>query len=213
MSRLSPQAREAEIVEAAAGYFAEAGFGGTTRELARRIGVSQALLYRYFPTKDALIDRVYEAVFGRTWQAEWDPLLDGAGDYGSVDERLVVFYRSYAAAVLEERWIRLFLLSGQRGYDYPGRWVRMLRGRVFNRVIGLVRADLRLAPRPPTEAEFEAVWGLHGSLVYLGVRRSLFAMRMPLPMDRLVEQQVRLFLAGLRSLLGTASAPAEIVVA
>ena len=45
------------IVEGAIHYFAEHGFDGETRALARSIGVSQALIFHYFPTKEALIDR------------------------------------------------------------------------------------------------------------------------------------------------------------
>lgn len=197
MVRMAPAEREAAIVAAAAAYFAEAGFGGSTRELASRIGISQPLLYRYFPTKDALVDRVYEDVFGRTWRPEWDALLDGEGP---VDARILAFYADYAQVILQPRWVRLFLLAGLRGYDVPARFNRMLRGRVFRRVVGLLRADMGLPEAPPTEAELEAVWGLHGALLYLGIRQSVFGLRMPLPIAALVEQQVRIFLGGFRTL-------------
>ena len=61
--RLSSQEREKQIVIAAVEFFAEVGFSGDTRQLARRLGVTQSLIYKYFPTKDALIDRVYEEVY------------------------------------------------------------------------------------------------------------------------------------------------------
>ncbi len=51
------------IVREAVSFFAEHGFEGQTRELARRLGITQPLLYRYFPDKAALIDRVYREVF------------------------------------------------------------------------------------------------------------------------------------------------------
>ena len=67
--RLSPDEREREIVRGAVAYFAEVEFEGSTRDLAARIGVTQPLPYRYFPSKDALLDRVYQEVYlGR-----WDP--------------------------------------------------------------------------------------------------------------------------------------------
>ena len=50
--RLSPTVREQQIVDEAIQFFAEVGFGGRTRELAKRIGITQPLLYRYFPTKE-----------------------------------------------------------------------------------------------------------------------------------------------------------------
>ena len=42
-----------------------------TRELSRRLGVSQPLLYRYFPSKQDLINAVFEAVFMSQWRDDW----------------------------------------------------------------------------------------------------------------------------------------------
>lgn len=53
--RLSADARRNAIVEAATKVFAENGFHGTTtRELAKAAGVSEALLYKHFPSKESL---------------------------------------------------------------------------------------------------------------------------------------------------------------
>ena len=58
--RMSGPERERMIALEAVRFFAEVGFDGDTRELARRVGVTQSLMYKYFPNKAALIDRVYE---------------------------------------------------------------------------------------------------------------------------------------------------------
>ncbi len=53
--RLSAEARREAIVEAVQDVFAAKGFDGTTtRELARAAGVSEALLYKHFPSKESL---------------------------------------------------------------------------------------------------------------------------------------------------------------
>ena len=53
--RLSAEARKEAIVEAVQDVFAEKGFEGTTtRELAKAAGVSEALLYKHFPSKESL---------------------------------------------------------------------------------------------------------------------------------------------------------------
>jgi len=53
--RLSAEARKEAIVEAVRDVFAEKGFEGTTtRELAKAAGVSEALLYKHFPSKQLL---------------------------------------------------------------------------------------------------------------------------------------------------------------
>src|SRR6185437_10919962 len=61
--RLSPDDRRKEFVAKAAEFFSEEGFAGGTRDLARRLGVTQPLLYRYFPSKDDLIKEVYRTVY------------------------------------------------------------------------------------------------------------------------------------------------------
>src|SRR5271156_655534 len=59
--RLAAQDRRQSIVNAAREVFAEKGFHGTTtRDLAKAAGVSEALLYRHFPSKESL----YEAMRG-----------------------------------------------------------------------------------------------------------------------------------------------------
>jgi AcrR family transcriptional regulator len=61
-SRLSSVERREAIVEAVKGVFAEKGFdGATTRELARAAEVSEALLYRHFPSKKSLYAAMTEA--------------------------------------------------------------------------------------------------------------------------------------------------------
>src|SRR5262245_57452073 len=53
--KLSGAERRAAIVKAVQRVFAEKGFHGTTtRELADAAGVSEALLFRHFPNKEAL---------------------------------------------------------------------------------------------------------------------------------------------------------------
>ena len=61
-SRLSSEERRQAIVEAVKGVFAEKGFDGTTtRELAEAAGVSEALLYKHFPSKESLYAAMRDA--------------------------------------------------------------------------------------------------------------------------------------------------------
>ena len=58
--------RNREKVLAAAGAaFGEAGFDAQVEDIARRAGVGVGTVYRHFPTKDALVDALAEAHFGR----------------------------------------------------------------------------------------------------------------------------------------------------
>src|SRR6202012_2577791 len=88
--RLSPDDRRKEFVAKATEFFSEEGFGGGTRALAPRLGVTQPLLYRYFPSKDDLIKEVYRTVYLDPLDSGWEKLL---GDRTRpLNERLKKFY-------------------------------------------------------------------------------------------------------------------------
>src|SRR5438552_7500635 len=54
-SKLSSEERQAAIIKAVRRLFADKGcHGTTTRELATAAGVSEALLFKHFPNKEAL---------------------------------------------------------------------------------------------------------------------------------------------------------------
>jgi AcrR family transcriptional regulator len=54
-SRTSSRQRQASLIAAAASLFARKGFNGTTtKEIARAAGVSEALVFKHFPNKQAL---------------------------------------------------------------------------------------------------------------------------------------------------------------
>src|SRR5438105_14879648 len=51
--------RSAEIMEAAARVFAERGYhGASTQDIADTLGIRQASLYYYFPSKEAALEQV-----------------------------------------------------------------------------------------------------------------------------------------------------------
>jgi TetR/AcrR family transcriptional regulator, transcriptional repressor of aconitase len=69
--RMDAAARKRVIVETAMPLFARKGFTGTTtKELAEKAGVSEALLYRHFPTKAALYEEIQQL------GSQVDPALD-----------------------------------------------------------------------------------------------------------------------------------------
>ena len=65
VARMAPADRKAMILSRATEFFAEYGLTAQTRALATACGVAQRLLYRYFPSKAALLDEVYQQ--GTKW--------------------------------------------------------------------------------------------------------------------------------------------------
>lgn len=198
---MSPDDREQEIVREAVKFFAEFGFEGQTRELAKRLGITQPLLYRYFPTKDALVERVYQEVFLRRWNPFWEELLVDRKKL--LRDRLSDFYQDYSKAILTYEWVRLFMFSGLKGLDFNTRYLDLLRQRVFGLIIGELRVEHSLAPTaeaPITAMEIEAVWGLHAAIFYLGVRKFIYNM----PVDHIssiVDLELQIFLDGVPTVL------------
>ncbi len=58
-SRMSAQERKLSIIEAAKPLFAKSGFNGTSvRHIAKAANVSEALLYKHFPSKEAMYKEI-----------------------------------------------------------------------------------------------------------------------------------------------------------
>ena len=76
MSRLTSQQRRQAIVGAVRSVFAEKGFDGTTtRDLAKAAGVSEALLYKHFPSKESLYAAMLDACAKGPTFAEFKRIL------------------------------------------------------------------------------------------------------------------------------------------
>jgi AcrR family transcriptional regulator len=194
--RLKGQARVDAILSAAAALFAEEGLGGTTRQIATRLGVTQALLYKFFPSKDMLIDQVYETHFCDRWDSAWDGLL--VDETLPLEERLIRFYADYAARA-DATSVRLFVHAGLTGRPLPGAHGAKLTDRIFSPMIAALRSETDLpsiADRPMIRGERELCMQLHSSIVFLGIRRHVYQMPMPDDLNDVVALYVRCFVEG-----------------
>ncbi len=176
-TRLKPEERERSILSGAETFFAEHGFDATTRELADYLGVRQSLLYRYFPTKQDLIDRIYNDIFLGGWDPGWSRLIKDRSV--PLIERLMKFYALYIPTTLTRQWLRLFYQAGLKGFDISSRYHNLLSQEVFVPLCYELRAaycvDLGES-NPPTSIELEVIYDLHGAAVYKGVRQHIYGM-------------------------------------
>lgn len=113
--RSSSRDRQAGLISVAASLFAAKGFKGTTtREIARAAGVSEALVFKYFPTKQAL----YAAIL-----AEKAPLSELLGSVEKVartrdDHRVFTLIASYRICPgSDPMMLRLLLFSALEGHE------------------------------------------------------------------------------------------------
>lgn len=207
--------REQAILNEAIRFFAEHGFEGQTRELAKRMGITHSAIYRHFPSKEALIERVYEHVYLSRWQPSWAPLITDRSR--PLEARLDQFYREYVARVFDHDWVRIFVFSGLRAVDITGRYLDIVRREIIEPACFELREELGLpgpAEQPLTERETEMFWGLHGRIFYIAIRRYVYQTPTPAKLDDIVADAVRGFFIGVRAmapdlLLGAPSAAAR----
>ena len=194
--RLSSAERERQIIDGAISYFAEAGFSGQTRELSRRLGITQPLLYRYFDSKQALIDRVYETVFAGRWDSSWIALLQDRSL--PLRERIIEFYRRYSQATYKPEWIRIYMHAGLSSPSLNRRYIQLVRRELMPVYCRELRHHCGLADTvvAVTEQEIEFVWSLHGGIFYQAMRRHVYRSRIQVDFMKHVGYAVDTFLTG-----------------
>lgn len=194
--RLPRKEREALIVTEAIRFFAEFGFEGQTRALADRLGVTQPLLYRYFPDKEALVERVYKEVFLNGWETRWIAMLQDRSR--PLADRLIDFYRAYTMANFSYERVRLFMFAGLKDGSIANRYMNHVRDHLFLPLCQEMRAEFGLeSPTPISLEEIEMVAGLHGAISYVGVRRWVYNAQTPSDPEPVFIELVRTYLAGI----------------
>ena len=145
-TRLDSDERRQAIVDAAVPLFARKGFAGTTtRELAETAGISEALLFRHFPSKQLLYREILQQV-----GCQGDPALEQLASLPASAATLVCMVRFMVRrfvagsdtdrADLDPR-LRLVLHSCLEDGDYA----RELFDAVFARVVPFFAASLDAA--------------------------------------------------------------------
>jgi AcrR family transcriptional regulator len=187
--------RATEIVDAASELFAERGFEVTTREIARRLRISQALLYRYFPTKEQLVEAVLETVLCH--RADCDSVLPGLAGRGQA-ERIGRVLAAFLGN-RDRRWWRLSVWAALSGRHLPLSSAQAPLENALRWLVDELRGPLGIAPLadlPMLPEEREIAISLHGSAVMLGLRLNIYNVPVAQDLSSLVMARVRMLLPG-----------------
>lgn len=200
--RLSATERREQILSEAARFFAETGFSGTTHTLADRLGIRQALLYRYFASKDALVDAVFQRVASGRWTTDYPALV---GDRTRpLEERLVEVYRLQHEKE-DGLGLRLFVRAALDRYPVPQARGATLTSSIVEPVVAELRHEARLPAldrAPMLAGERELVMLLHGAMMFRAIRQHVYGAPQD-DVDAILRLYVRTFLAGARETLRT----------
>jgi AcrR family transcriptional regulator len=192
--RLTHDERKALILDRAADYLSENGFPVRTRQLAAAAGISQRLLYHFFPNKSALIDEIYASAIQGPFKAVWFVELTDRSK--PVEMRLRAFYRDYFATLLTRRWTRLLVNSSFSAQNMAPRYISGIILRLLETIVEEVAAERGLKLPAEKPVIHEIGWILHGAVSHLAIRRHLFHANLSVPVDLVLDAQIDSFLAG-----------------
>lgn len=197
----SSRTRQAGLIAAATSLFAARGFRGTTtKEIAKAAGVSEALLFKYFPTKRAL----YAAILAE--KANLSALVDAIDEVARKrdDERvfsLIASYRIRPGA--DPTMLRLLLFSGLEGHELADMFFSKQHRVINDYLAGYIRTRIQEGAFRPVDPLL-AARAFIGMVVHHRLLHEIYRQPMHRSHEETVQAYVELFLTGLVKRAGRA---------
>jgi len=143
--RLSSDDRRRQLLRHAIALFSKHGFSGTrTKDIAAACGVSEAILFRHFATKEDLYHAIldtHEAAAGKQeWLDEMRALAERRDDRGFIRCMLTQILKSFRE---DTAFHRLMLYAGLEGHSLPG----MFHERMGSSIVEFLRNYVVLRQR------------------------------------------------------------------
>jgi len=192
--RPTGQERQAGLITAAASLFAAKGFNGTTtKAIANAAGVSEALLFKHFPTKRAL----YGAILAET--VTLDELMDAVEESAKKrDDRRVftLIARFRIRPGVDSTLLRLLLFSALEGHELSEMFFGKHHRVFYDHLATYIRTRV-------SEGAFRKVDPLLAARAFIGMvvhhrlLHEIFDVPMHRSHDETVATYVDLFLGGL----------------
>ncbi len=197
-SRLSGPERKRQILQIAVDLFSRHGFQGTTmRRLAKRAGVSEAMIYHHFPSKEALYDAILEVKLG-----EIESLLPVEAAERRDDEAV---FRTLVNHFLQRQeddssFMRLLLFSALEGHEMTEKFVQGPRQTLFGFLTSYLQGRSADSALRGGDARVTTRL-LFGMAFYVALLRQVLGdtVLRELTLDQLTESIVNLFCRGILS--------------
>lgn len=192
--RTTGKVRQASLIRAAASLFAAKGFEGTTtKEIAKAAGVSEALLFKYFPTKRAL----YAAILAE--KAQYSSLREAVEEAArKQDDRqlftLLAGYRIRKGA--DPTLLRLLLFSALEGHEMSDMFFQQQYRVFYDLLAGYIGRRIKDGAFRPVDPLLTAR-AFFGVIVHHRLLHDIFGLPMHRTHEDTVAEYVSLFLGGL----------------
>jgi len=198
-SRVSGEERHRQIIEAAATMFSRKGFRGTTtREIAEAVGVSEAMLFKHFATKEELYAAIIEA------KSHPRRLVNAAMEAVERQDDAEVL-RTLARGMIERTrsdptLMRLTFFSALEGHALSDMMFRSRVQELDDFLSGYIAKRVAAGAFRSIDP-LQAAWNFTGMVAYHVQLRELFGQKPPahLSTERAIDEMVALFLDGVRS--------------
>jgi AcrR family transcriptional regulator len=124
--RMNFDDRKCQILSAVRKLFGQKGLGATTKELAQAAGVSEALLFKHFPSKEAL----HEAVVGQCEQSYCSSLEKMKHLEASTAALVLIIYHMVRSALAKPSEVDSVLRIYARSLAEDGEFARLITTKV-----------------------------------------------------------------------------------
>ncbi len=193
-SRIPAAARKASIIRSAAEIFGEKGFSGTkTREIAARAGVSEALIFKHFPSKEDL----YAAIL-----VEKSPVpgllerIKAAAEQRNDTEVFTVIAETIVGGAPDQNLMRLILFSALESHELSDLFFQNHIRHFYDVLASYIEQRIKdgaFQPVPP----LVAARAFMGMLIYHRLLTVLFRAPLTQEPQEIVHTFVTVFMDGL----------------
>lgn len=202
--RMPAEDRRKQLIEVAIDLFSCKGFNGTTtKEIAAAAGVTEAIIFRHFETKQhlytAIIDHKLQCTAGREWFSEMKACMDRNDDEG--------LFRRLAKAIIEThrtdpKFERLMLYAALEGNEIALIYMRQIVAsivEVFREYIARRQREGALRDIQPDAA----IMAIAGMAKHYAMGKYIHGFKEPcLSDEQAVEAFTRIVMDGLRTKTG-----------
>jgi AcrR family transcriptional regulator len=206
-SRLKGTERQEQIIQAAVEVFSQYGFrGATVRRLAHRAGVSEAMIYYYFPSKEALYDAILQKKIDASRHLFFPKQAAGAKKDQKVFETIVKNFLKQQSH--DSTFMRMLLFSALERHALAPKFVQGPLQEFYSFLGAYLENRMHDGAFKPMEAQVAARLFM-GMVIYFTLLREIFHDPMIQGVDfaELTSNIVDLFRNGIERAKGSADSP------